>query len=526
MTNQSPNESVFLSPGTPMISAEKFKAAQFPTLILYQDEWMAWDGSAYQGLEAQTINSAVSEFMGTAKVEGTIASVDVTGKKVLEPALFPFNPKPKDIADVCAMLKHSCHVPIGTMDPPSWLSGMPKQYRGMDPKRAISFKNGLLDLDTGILFPATPFFFTRTALEMDYDEFAPVPALWLEFLQQVTNKRQPLVDLIQEMLGYLVTTDTSLHRIFFLWGRPRSGKGTILRITTALCGAGNMRYPSIETLAGRFGLHNLIGSAVAQITDMNTMSPKDLGTAASRMNGISGEDGQTVERKGISEWNGKISARFQIAGNTLPNFGKNTAAMAERLLIMPFEVSFVGREDRGLTDKLIAELPGILNWALAGLERLRRRGDFIEPADSAAAKTRLIHISDPIHGFIEECCIVKPVLMRGPNGSRVPAGTDKAVLYGAYVRYCEEVHAHAKSLAAFTEDMQAIYPSITASKRSNGDAPQVPCYRGIRFNSATAEKVYQVERDDSDDLGVGSLVVIKRDPSGWPVPRRGDDFSA
>ena len=51
------------------------------------------------------------------------------------------------------------------------------------------------------------------------------------------------------------------------------------------------------------------------------------------MNGISGEDGQTVERKGIGDWNGKISARFQIAGNNLPNFGTNTAAMAERLLI-------------------------------------------------------------------------------------------------------------------------------------------------------------------------------------------------
>lgn len=439
-----------------------------------------------------------------------------TGKKVQEPALFPFNPQPKDITDVYAMLKHQCHVPVGTMDPPSWLPNFPKRYVGIDPKRAISFQNGLLDLDTGILFPASPYFFTRTALEMNYDESAPVPELWLEFLQQVTKTRQPLVDLIQEMLGYLVTTDTSLHRIFFLWGLPRSGKGTILRITTALCGKNNMRYPSIETLAGRFGLHNLIGSAVAQITDMNTMSPKDLGTAASRMNGISGEDSVTIERKGIGDWNGKLGSRFQIAGNTLPNFGKNTAAMAERLLIFPFDVSFSGKEDRGLTDKLIAELPGILNWALVGLDRLRKRGDFLEPAESTVAKKRLIHISDPIHGFIEECCFVGPTKL----------GTDKAVLYAAYERYCEEVHAQQKPLAAFTEDMQAIYPTVSASKRRNGDKPQVPCYRGIRFNSATAGKMYQVERDDSDDLGVGPLIVIKRDASGWPLPRRGDEFSA
>jgi putative DNA primase/helicase len=517
MTNQSPNEPAILSPGTPMISAAKFKVALFPTLISYQNEWMSWDGAAYQGLEDQTISSAVTEFMGEAKVQGTIAALDPqTGKKVLEPALFPFNPKPKDITDVYTMLKHECHVPVGTMDPPSWLPNCPKRYVGMNAKRVISFQNGLLDLDTGILLRASPFFFTRTALEMNYDELAPVPKLWLDFLQQVTNNRQPLIELIQEMLGYLVTTDTSLHRIFFLWGLPRSGKGTILRITTALVGKNNMRYPAIETLAGRFGLHNLIGSAVAQVTDMNTMSPKDLGTSASRMNGISGEDSVTIERKGITDWNGKLGTRFQIAGNTLPNFGKNTAAMAERLLIIPFDVSFVGREDRGLTDKLIAELPGILNWALVGLDRLRRRGDFAEPADSAAAKKRLIFISDPIHGFIEECCIVGPAKF----------GTDKGVLYAAYERYCEEVGAHAKALAAFTEDMVAIYPRISASKRPNGDGPKVPCYRGVKFNPATAVRVYQVERDDSDDLGVGSVIVIKRDASGWPMPRRVDEFSA
>src|SRR5260370_28777975 len=110
------------------------------------------------------------------------------------------------------------------------------------------------------------------------------------FLRQVTNNRQPLIDLIQEMLGYLVTSDTSLHRVFFLWGSPRSGKGTILRITTALVGKNNVRFPTIETLAGRFGLQGLIGGSVAQVTDMNTQSRTDLGTSASRINGISGED--------------------------------------------------------------------------------------------------------------------------------------------------------------------------------------------------------------------------------------------
>ena len=36
--------------------------------------------------------------------------------------------------------------------------------------------------------------------------------------------------------------------------------------------------------------------------------------------------------------------------------------------------SFYGKEDPGLTDKLLAELPSILLWAIQGWQRLRERG--------------------------------------------------------------------------------------------------------------------------------------------------------
>jgi putative DNA primase/helicase len=512
---QTSDAPVVLSPATPQISAAKFKEAVYPTLVIYQNEWMDWSEGAYHGIEAETIEAAVSAFMGAAKVAGYQTVADQNGKKVQEPALFPFNPTPKHIADTYTMLRHACHVPVNTMDPPSWLEGTSDEYLQLNPKTLISFKNGLLDIETRALYPATSHFFTRTALEMEYDRDAPVPELWLQFLTQVTNGRGPLIDLVQEMLGYLLTCDTSMHKIFFLWGLPRSGKGTILRVTTALVGKGNMRFPTIETLAGRFGLQNLIAASVAQITDANTMNKIQLGTAANRMNGISGEDGQTVERKNIGDWNGKISARFQMAGNSLPNFGSNTAAMATRLLIIPFERSFKGSEDRRLTEKLIAELPGILNWCLVGLDRLRARGDFFEPADSAAAKKRLVHMSDPIHGFVEDCCSLK-------GG----AGVDKHVLYSTYVEYCEELHAKVQSLGDFTEGLQAIHPTVRVSRRRKGENHQVRCYRNIRLNLETAFRVYQVEQESYDDLGLGEpLTVIKCDPSGWPVPRQGGDFS-
>jgi hypothetical protein len=45
-------------------------------------------------------------------------------------------------------------------------------------------------------------------------------------------------------------------------------------------------------------------------------------------------------------------------------------AILGRMVAVPMTISWLGREDLGLKDRLIRELPGILNRALAGLDRL------------------------------------------------------------------------------------------------------------------------------------------------------------
>jgi hypothetical protein len=66
------------------------------------------------------------------------------------------------------------------------------------------------------------------------------------------------------------------------FGRPRPGKGTILCVMTALVGTRYTSFPTIETVAGRFGMQGLIGKSLAQIADMNTESRAQLGIAFAR----------------------------------------------------------------------------------------------------------------------------------------------------------------------------------------------------------------------------------------------------
>ena len=69
------------------------------------------------------------------------------------------------------------------------------------------------------------------------------------------------------------------------------------------------------------------------------------------------------------------------------------------MILLRLRESFYGREDPSLTDKLLAELPGILRWAIEGWCRLRARGRFAQPKSAADLLSELHDISSPIGEF-------------------------------------------------------------------------------------------------------------------------------
>jgi putative DNA primase/helicase len=91
-----------------------------------------------------------------------------------------------------------------------------------------------------------------------------------------------------------------------------------------------------------------------------------------------------------------------ILSNELPDFKDDAGVIATRFVILQTVVSFLGREDLALDETLAGELPGILNWAVAGWQRLVARGWFLPPG--GGANEELGAISSPVKAFVAECC--------------------------------------------------------------------------------------------------------------------------
>ena len=242
-------------------------------------------------------------------------------------------------------------------------------------------KNGLVHLPSVIdgkpaIRPHTPKYFSLSAVDYDFVGNALPTPKWFEFLRQLwpNSEDGENIDALQEWMGYCLTSDTRQQKILMLIGPKRSGKGTIARVLHALVGSANTCSPTLSSLGTNFGLWPLLGKSIAVISDARLGGRSDIAAIVERLLSISGQDPQTIDRKNLPPITCTLPTRFVIMSNELPRLHDTSGALVSRLIILRFTQSFYGQEDPELTNKLLAELPGILHWAIVGWKRLKQFG--------------------------------------------------------------------------------------------------------------------------------------------------------
>jgi putative DNA primase/helicase len=186
-----------------------------------------------------------------------------------------------------------------------------------------------------------------------------------------------------------------------------------------------------------------------------------------------------VNRKNQKEVHATLPCRFVVSANKLPILPDSSGALRARILVLRFNQSFLGREDKQLGAKIAAELPGIFVWALDGLDRLRKRGSFVQPEIGKEELAVYEEIASPELSFIEECCEVGA-------GLRVP----KDELFRAWQLWHQQNSQPLPTggKGGLTQALTTHHPHIGETKMPRReDGSQQRAYSGITLNSyATA----------------------------------------
>jgi putative DNA primase/helicase len=378
--------------------------------------------------------------------------------------LQPWTPNPYKIGFLIDALKIICLLQQD-VDQPSWLDG---RIVGT----IVSVKNGLLHVSSRCLLAHTPQYFNLTSVPFDYDPRAPEPRRWLDFLAEIWPNRPEASDALGEWFGYVISGRTDLQKIFLMVGPTRGGKGVIARILGKLIGPKNVAGPTLNQFSSEFGLAPLITKPLAVVSDVR-FAGRNASVVVERLLSISGEDTMTINIKYKSQWTGKLPTRLHMLSNELPKLADASAAIVGRMLLLLTTRSWLGREDLTLEPALGAELTGILNWALDGLQRLTVTNDniFTRVPDTEEAITAMQDLASPVAAFVREQCEI---------GVRFQIAVD--ALYAAYTMWADNNGHRRKAKEMFGRDLVAAFPVITKTRpRKDGD--RVWTYAGIRLRS-------------------------------------------
>lgn len=440
-----------------LLERDQFATGDILTLRRWRNGWMRWVGARWVEAEDASIRSELYQIL-----EGALFEKETKNGTTVE----RWAPTKRKIADLLEAMEACTHL-AETVDDPAWLDGAVHSAAG----EMVACANGLLHVGSRELTSHTPSFFNRVSVPFDYDPEAREPVGWLRFLDQLWPDDPDSIATLQEWFGYVLSGRTDLQKILLMVGPTRSGKGTIARILAALIGKGNAAGPTLASLGTNFGLSPLLGKPLAVVSDAR-LSGANVSAVVERLLSISGEDMLTVDRKYRDPWTGKLPSRFVILSNELPRFGDASGAIANRFVVLQMHESFLGRENPRLTEQLYAELPGILCWALDGLDRIRNRS-LTMPQSSMDAVTQLQDLVSPVAAFVRDGCKVD-----------IGGTVSMDELFAAWRSWCEDNGHRAGSKQTFGRDLRAVVPHVRMRRPRDDAGSRYREWIGITLRSA------------------------------------------
>jgi putative DNA primase/helicase len=309
---------------------------------------------------------------------------------------------------------------------------------------AFNVQNGMLDLQTGRLQSHQREDLITKLSPVAFDPKAVCPT-WIAFLDYILGGDEALGRFVQKAVGYSLTGSTQEQCYFILHGSGANGKSTFINTMSALLG-GYARHTPTETL--------LVKNSDAVRNDIARLQ------GARFVSAVEAEGGRKLAEALVKQLTGgdKVTARYLyqehfefvpvfkiwLAVNHKPIIKGADHGTWRRIRLIPFLVTIPAEEqDKSLMDKLKAELPGILRWAVEGCQAWQQ--EELEPPQA---------VTQAIDEYRAEMDVVSRFLLERctrMTGARVGA----ALLYSTYAGWCSligEIAVRIQDFAAALEE--------------------------------------------------------------------------
>ena len=341
-------------------------------------------------------------------------------------------------------------------------------------RKKIGFRNGVMNIETWQFEPHAPENCLLSVMPTKYDPEQDAP-VFSKFITEVLGDDDN-IRAVEEMMGYCLVDDFWIHKSFMFFGEGANGKGTLIWTIAALLGRENVaNIPLQELETNRYAKAELYGKKANFYADLAHNALKTTGIFKT----LTGGDSIMGEQKFKNPFMFKPTCKLIFSANQIPSVRDMSDAYFRRWRIICFEKVFSELDaDKTLIDKLTtpAELSGIANFALAGLQRLVQQGQFSGTEDPGAVREVYMRLSDSVSAFVAD------VIEETYEDTPIP----KQTLLGEYYAFCKQNRLPpANEKVFFTKLREQV--RIT-EQRSKIDGKQTYCYVGIQLKNNKAQK--------------------------------------
>lgn len=304
----------------------------------------------------------------------------------------------------------------------------------------LNFKNGVLDLDTGVINPHNDEYGFTYTIPYDFKPTGDCP-VFKKFLKDVTMGDNALANLIVEYMGFCLSTahPKLVQKCAILYGDGSNGKSVLLDLMRSMVGAKNWSSVSVDGLVKETNRYQIMH----KMFNVSDETPKDAFLESSTFKAIVSGDVVPVRRLYGDPFDWECTTKVMFACNDLPFSGDYSHGMFRRLLIIPFNNTFsdeLGNKDAMIGEKLKAEMSDIFLMCFEGFKNLRKRHYKFEEVKAITEELEdYTDSSDNVKRFFANMCVVK-------SGNKVT--TD--MLFRLYCLYCQENSLKPVAFASFS----------------------------------------------------------------------------
>ena len=265
------------------------------------------------------------------------------------------------------------------------------------------FSNVTLDTMKASVMEHSPGYLATMGSDVSYRPDAGCPVFEM-FLSQVFESGDT-VQFVQEWFGHTLYSGHKANSLLIGVGSGANGKSTLFDVLAQLVGLAYVASVPLSNFNSEFGLEPLIGMKLNLATESDADAFK-----TGKLKALTAGEAISVNRKNKPEITMILPTKFVFLVNELPILSDSSLGFERRLLILPFNQTFTPDEqDKDLSKKLTAELQGILNWTMAGLQRLMDNNfQFTRSRAMEQAKESYFGIGNPVERFIKEKVIKEP----------------------------------------------------------------------------------------------------------------------